>query len=232
MDESVPDNRVGRDCTRARVFLDTSVVKHSFRARRALRPRSASIEWNGKTHNLTLHDFVLIDPAARVTNKELMNEIDDLTKITALAVAGEIELQWHHEAREEFDRVWLVPSGGSPSLLTAPITWVDGPIWYRRMTTSLLPGDGWPRVDEQFEFLAGLDMPRFLQLQKLTGAYQGKIKNRNQLLDAFHIWCAEVANSTHFLTTDLKLIKHIRRQTTNQPLINVVSPSELLAEIQ
>lgn len=226
------DRRTERDSKRPRVFLDTSVVKHSFREQHALRPRSASIEWQGKTINLTLHDFVTIDPASRVRNTSLMGEIDALSRITALAIEGAIELQWHHEAREEFDRVWTIPSGGQPALLTAPITWVESPFIYSRMSTSLLPGDGWPKIDEQFEFLTELDMPRFLQLQKLTGAYQGLTKNRNQLLDAFHIWCAECAKSTHFLTTDLKLIRHIRRQTNIQPLVSVVSPLELLADIQ
>ena len=46
--------------------------------------------------------------------------------------------------------------------------------------------------EEQFNFLRSLQHDRFPELQRNTGAYQGEAEiNRNQLLDAFHLWCSE-----------------------------------------
>ena len=84
---------------------------------------------------------------------------------------------------------------------------------------------------EQFRFLGSLRHPRFLALQKMTGAYQGPGKlNRNQLLDAFHLWCAEHNHCSFFLTLDFKLLK-VLRKGKNQPRVKAVKPSELLAEV-
>ena len=65
----------------------------------------------------------------------------------------------------------------------APIERVDAPVKYGRVMVGL----GFDSKDAQFQFLSSLKNRRFLELQKITGAYQGEGKlNRNQLLDAFH----------------------------------------------
>ncbi len=84
----------------------------------------------------------------------------------------------------------------------------------------------------QFEFLSGLHHERFMELQKLTGAHQGQRKaNRNQLLDAFHIWCAEHSDCDYFLTMDLKLIRMVSNNRKRNLRLKLVGPSELLWEI-
>jgi predicted nucleic acid-binding protein len=65
----------------------------------------------------------------------------------------------------------------------------------------------------------------------MTGAYQGSGKlNRNQLLDAFHIWCAEFNKCDYFLTLDFKLLNVVRKQKRHS-LVEIIKPSELVTKI-
>jgi hypothetical protein len=90
--------------------------------------------------------------------------------------------------------------------------------------------EGWE--EGQYRFLCSLDHPRFRQLQRITGAYQGaQSANRNQLLDAFHLWCAEHNGSDYFLTLDFKLARVIEK-AKNKPSVPAVRPSELLNAIR
>ncbi len=75
------------------------------------------------------------------------------------------------------------------------------------------------------------EYPRFLELRKICGANQGSSVNENQLIDAFHIWCAEEAGATYFLTCDLKLRNLIRNRTQNPLRLELVAPTELLAAL-
>ena len=72
--------------------------------------------------------------------------------------------------------------------------------------------------------------PRFLELQRATGAYQGDRIDGNQLIDTFHIWTAENANCDYFLTLDLKLVRIVQGHKTHPPKTKVVSPQQLLEE--
>ena len=94
-------------------------------------------------------------------------------------------------------------------------------------------GLGFDSKDAQFQFLSSLKNRRFLELQKITGAYQGEGKlNRNQLLDAFHFWCAEFNSCAFFLTLDFKLIRMLNsaRVKHASPTL-AVRPSELMQKL-
>lgn len=214
---------------RPRVFLDTCVVKHSIRKKTVLRPRPPKqIRWGNTIHESIVHDVVTYDPTAKVQDEPLRTEIDRLTDVATLAKAGRIELLWHNESQIEFWGIYLIP-GGHSELLQAGVTMVEGPIRYGRVLSPTRPGETWSSV--QLEFLKSLHQPRFRALQKACGALQGEQIHDRQLLDAFHIWCAEEAKATHFLTTDLKLVRTVRACKTVSPLVRVVTPSELLTEI-
>jgi hypothetical protein len=122
---------------------------------------------------------------------------------------------------------WGLPKMGSATggFYRAPYEMVDAPIKYYRV----LIGMGIDSKEMQIKFLSGIKNKRFIELQKMTGAYQGKHEiNRSQLLDAFHIWCAEHNKCDFFLTLDFKLLKVIRKNMKTEPIVHVVRPSELL----
>ena len=77
--------------------------------------------------------------------------------------------------------------------------------------------------------MCSIKHPRFTELAKMTGAYQGASKplNLNQALDAYHIWCAESAEIDYFLTMDYKLQKVVGRSKF-EPSVKVVTPDQLL----
>ena len=71
-------------------------------------------------------------------------------------------------------------------------------------------------MQAQFKFLRSLNDERFRELQAITGAYQGEGKiNRNQLLDAFHLWCAEGNGCDLFLVWTSSWRGLLKRQNAN-----------------
>ena len=110
----------------------------------------------------------------------------------------------------------------------APVEQVEAPVKYGRV----IIGGNQDAKEMQFNFLSRLNHKRFTELQKLTGAYQGPGKlNRNQLLDAFHIWCAEHNECEFFLTLDFKLIRIVTNNRSYNSTVKLVRPSELLNSI-
>jgi hypothetical protein len=202
-----------------RIFLDTSVVKHSIRNRPQLQA----------SENAGVYEFINVDPTAKVQDekhKKLREEIDLISKIAECAKRGEVELLWGIDSMTEFLRILDIPFPGFSVLAGAGITKVQGPVKFNY----IVPHDrSWKTV--QIDLLKSIEHPRYLQLRKACGANQGESVNGNQLLDAFHIWCAEYANSTHFLTTDFKLSRVIGKYKASPPIVSVVLPSQLLQEI-
>ena len=110
----------------------------------------------------------------------------------------------------------------------APIESAVSPVQYSRVMIGPLHSN--PK-EMQFDFFSGLKHRRFNELQRMTGAYQGPGKlNQNQLLDAFHIWCAEHNGCGFFLTLDFALIKVV--SGSRNRTIRLVKPSELLKHLK
>ena len=117
----------------------------------------------------------------------------------------------------------------SGKFYNAPYEIIEGPVQYERVVLGY-------NVDSdkaQYDFLCGIKHKRFIEIQKATGAYQGNNKtNKNQLLDAWNIWCAEHSNCDYLLTMDLKLIRMIKSNKKWECRVKIVKPSQLLDEIQ
>ena len=179
---------------------------------------------------VTVNDSAEIDPTSKITAEPLRTEINLLSDIAKLAKAGYIELLSHFEMELELLQIQLL--GRSRSEFDGiNIQRVEGPVRYARMLTSwqALPTESAKSL--QIAFLKGLQHSRYHELQRGCGAHQGGQINGNQLIDAFHIWCAESGGASHFLTTDLKLIRLTRQHRTSPPRVRVLTPSELLQEL-
>jgi hypothetical protein len=198
---------------KARVFLDTAVAKHSIRARTVLKPTRHQVNILGRLQEVVVQEIVKIDPAASVEPR-LRAQIDLLPEVVRRARVGDIELVWNIETQLEFFEIYLYPGGGTSELLDA-VKVIEGPIKYDRAITPMSPLSGETSRSLRTDFLRGLDCPRFLELQRACGAFQGDHGvNENQLVDAFHIWCAEAADASHFLTTDFRLVRAVRGHKT------------------
>jgi hypothetical protein len=205
------------------VFLDTSVLKHS--ADRLIRGRSRKVTryWGETPVTMDVTQFVEVYPNARVRGP-LIEEFRFLPLIADLAKTARVRLVTHAEVRAEF---WRLPKTDDPrgQFYGAPIEWGPDPLTYGRIMA------GWSAIhktDPQLDFVKGITHPRFQELRLATGANPDSGTYRNQLLDAFHIWCAEAASAKYFLTTDLKLVRLISRHKSHPPACRVVTPAQLI----
>ncbi|MHB1796225.1 MAG: hypothetical protein ACYCPO_14780 [Acidobacteriaceae bacterium] len=212
---------------KAKVYLDTNIFKFSATHLPRLRPREMIVDWGGTMQSVTVCDSVTVNPNDRINNSELRREAELLPQVAALATSGLADFLINTETRME---VWGLPDldSSTGSFYGAHFTVVDAPVQYSR----IMFGGNADYKEEQFDFLRSLRHERFGELQRITGAYQGETRiNRNQLLDAFHLWCAEHNSCDFFLSLDFKLARVIEK-SKGKPKVPVVRPSELLAAIQ
>jgi hypothetical protein len=210
------------------VYVDTNIFKFSATELPRLKPRTKAIRWGGNSHDVTVHDFVVENPNERIKNTDLKSEAELLPELAALGKEGQVRYVIQLEANLES---WSIPNMDSNSgrFYGAPIESMEAPIFYSRVIAG---GPENPK-EKQFEFLANLENKRFIEIQKITGAYQGENQlNRNQLLDAFHLWCAEHNGCDYFLTMDFKLIKVALNRRKNGLKVKPIRPSELLLELR
>ena len=70
-----------------KVYLDTNILKFSATQLPRLQPRQHTIIWGGRTHEVTVHDFIDINPNDTIQNPDLKAEADLLRE---LAEAGKL----------------------------------------------------------------------------------------------------------------------------------------------
>ena len=205
-----------------RVYVDTNVLKFSATALHRNVPTKQKMDWAGKEIEVVIHESRVINPNLGIKNTELKGEADLLPRIADLSLQGKVQFVMQFEARDES---WGIPNMNSRTnqFYGAEIQYIEAPFKYSRVVAG-----GGRNIDHQYEFLKRVQHPRFDQLQMITGAWQGKNpKNRNQLIDAFHLWCAEHAGVEYFLTLDFKLQKQV--SLSNRPVqVQIVRPSEML----
>lgn len=209
-----------------KVYIDTTVLKFSATRLRRFRPREQTVKWGDLTIEAIVHDIVYVNPNDAIDNPELKAEAELLPTLAEAGKRGVVKYVIQMETMLES---WGIRDMDSETgkLYGAPIESVEAPIKYGRVVF----GPPYNAKDMQIDFLSGIKHERFIRLQKMTGAYQGPENlNRNQLLDAFHIWCAEHNKCDYFLTLDFKLVKECRRPNRHL-LVEVVKPSELLGKI-
>ena len=207
-----------------KVFLDANVFKFATTEQQRLVPRRTSIQWGPKIFDMVVHDLKVLNPNDRIRNPELKSEAGLVEKLAAKAKSGQFKAVSHFEVTFE--------TMGLPAMdcqrgrfYGAPVEQIKAPITYSRLFIS-------GRHDPERlvrDFLEGLSDPRFDELQKITGAFQGdRPKNLNQLLDAFYLWCAEFELCDYFLTLDFKLIRIVTKAARRRKAPRLVRPSELL----
>lgn len=204
------------------VFLDTCVLKHAIRGRELLRRQSGALTWQ----------LVEEDPVEmRGVATEMRGEINLLDDVAAIARVGSVKLVTHLEAVWELAGNLLVPGRMRSVFDGISVDKVGNPVPYARLLTPF-PGSGASSRSLTSEFLCGLQHPRYMELRRACGAYQGERQAPpNQLMDAFLVWCADDAGADFFLTTDLKLVRSVRACKSVRLDVRVTAPSELLAAV-
>ena len=212
---------------KAKVYLDSNIYKFSATQLPRSSPRSVSVNWGGHEQILTVHDPVTVNPNDRIENPDLKIEAELLPQVASLAKIGLVSFSTNIEVQIEIAGIPNLDSQ-TGHFYGADREIVDAPVKYSR---TLFGGLDDP-THAQLKFLLTLKNRRFLELQRITGAYQGEKKvNRNQLLDAFHLWCAEHNRCDFFLSLDFKPARVIEK-AKSKPAVRVVRPSQLLAAVR
>ncbi len=186
------------------IYLDTNILKFAAYRKMRLIPTLQHVRWGKIEDWVTVYSRVETDTRREIKDENLRVEIGYLRLISDAGKAGRARFFMNNETVLEswgLPGIWDTMDGDS----FQPIEYAPAPVNYGRV----IMGVGMDTKRAQQEFIASLPHPRLAQLKKWTGASQGKSTNRNQLLDAFHIWCAEYNGCTYFLTLDLKLIRSL-----------------------
>jgi hypothetical protein len=212
-------------------FVDSNVIKFATETE-VLVPRQQTINWGGKEIELTVHDFGTRREQDLVPDGELKTDASLIRRVAEEAREGKIRLITQAEVVHE---TWTLPWVRGAYLYDVEIEWVEAPVEYSRILGRIIPSPPSARRNDMkestVEFLASLEHTRFKQLQIACGADQGQQTNENQLIDAFHVWCAEAAGATHFLTLDFKLKRIVEGHKRFPPRVKVTKPSELLYDL-
>jgi predicted nucleic acid-binding protein len=212
-----------------KVYIDTNIFKFSAtELRRFVAKEVEPLQWGDITIDSPVYDIVSVNPNDKIPNEALKLEASLLQNVAEAAKHNIIDLVIHHETLLES---WGIPNMDSQSgkFYGAPYEIIEGPIRYSRVVL----GHNIDSDKAQYEFLRGIRHKRFIDIHKATGAYQGEKKvNKNQLIDAWNIWCAEHSQCQFLLTMDLKLIRMIKANKKWESTVSIVTPSKLLDAIQ
>lgn len=187
--------------TRFKVFLDTSALKAARDSDVVFLPTKQDLNWGHINTHVVVHQMAYENQNAKMARENPQGFDNRLHNrlVARLAKRGEVELLVSNEA--------LLEAMGVPridfSFYGSPRTVVPSPAPHAGI---VLGRNG---REHLYNTLRSMNDTRFLELQKLTGAFQGSGRepNKNQLFDAFHLWCAETGGARFFLTHDTKLIR-------------------------
>ncbi len=211
-----------------RVFIDTNVIKFSATKQLECIPvNKPTRNWYGKKTGYQVATVGYVNPNNNLRDgSEVKREAQLLPHIADLAKNGRIELYEDTEMQVESMGLPRI-SSVSGRFHGAPIKLATPPLIYSRIIIG--PSYFGSPYELSLDFFKGISDKRFKEIQKVTGAYQGKDHyNLNQLIDAFLIWSAEHNQCDYFLTLDFTLIKIVNHDKKERVCIKLVRPSELL----
>lgn len=212
----------------ADVFIDANILKFSAVKKHVYRPRKDTINWGGTEHEVELHEPYTTNDLHKIKNETQERDAVFLGMLAYAGISGRLKFHIHREVDLE---TWSLPGMASASgrFFGCPINGVADPV---PLPSRIIIGGEKKFKEHKLDFLCGIRHPRFIDLTKMTGAYQGTQKplNLNQALDAYHIWCAECAGMNYFLTMDYKLQKVVEKSKVETPVV-IRTPDQLLREV-
>jgi hypothetical protein len=209
-------------------YIDANIFKFAATALVRLFPRKQVIHYDGQTTEHRYFESRFVNPNDRISNPKLMAEVRLIETVANQVKAGRLkavaDLETHFET-------WGFPNMDSVHrrFYGAPVGPAPPPIHVDRFLFCA----GEDPLILQRNFLRDIRYPRFLELQKVTGGYQGKGRhNWNQVIDAYALWCAEHNQCDYFLTLDFRLIRIWENAHIGASTIKLMIPSQLLAVIE
>jgi len=206
-----------------RVFLDTTVVRNSQQKRVVWDEEPQLINWGGREFEVpvfTPHELTPNEKFKNQGNLKAYRDAKRIQYIEKIARLKLIKLLWHFELHWEFISRRKM-SKGTPSICQY-IEAANSPLLYGRTVASAFSNE-----DHQFEFLKKLTHPRYDEWKAAANVISGSKREKNQLLDAFHLWTAEHNWCDYFVTMDYKLIETVAQSSIKSSLV-LVCPTEFI----
>jgi hypothetical protein len=212
-----------------RIFVDTSIARFADRKREVWLKQKETIRWGKGLQEVEIARPHTFYPLEKLNNEQDAHTYADallIEKVEDLARAKLITLCWHFETHWEFirNKTLGIPA---PAILDL-IEKANCPIYYGRPLTSPFHDN----TDEQLEFLRRLKLSEYEKWKKLVGGAEPNTKReRNQLMDAWHLWSADHNHCEYFLTMDYTLIRSVGSRK-NDSKLRVVAPTQFLDEFK
>ena len=151
------------------VYLDTNVLKFAVHHRKVYRGHPQTIKWGHLEKTLIVYDLIETDEVSMLRSSK---QKDESRTLQLYRMLHDTENFGCHEQRNS-DRELATPEHGQRrrNFFGAKIVRAPPPIKFGRVIAGAIMD---PMKDLQFKFLASIKDKRFLELQKMTGAYQGK----------------------------------------------------------
>lgn len=213
---------------KATVFIDTNVFKFAAVKKRVFLKKKSSVNWGGQEIEADIHEQYTLNATDKIRNDIQRRDAVLIPYCAYAGICGAINYVIHHEVEMEIWRVKGMTSS-SGRFFGCPVEQLEVP-GYR--FSRVIAGGGHSFRDHLRIFLSNFSDPRFVEISKKVGGFQGQGNpiNLNQSVDAFHLWCAEKLDAEYFLTMDYKL----KRMLSKQGFVlkcKVVTPFELLLDI-
>lgn len=209
----------------ADVFIDTNIFKFSSVKKHVYRPTKTTLNWGGREFETEHYEPYTVNELHKIRNDRQKRDAVFLGMLAYAGISDWLKFYTHREVDLE---TWGLPGMASASgrFFGCTIHEVPDPI---APQSRIILGGGKKFKEHALDFLCSIEHPRFVELTKMTGAYQGSTKplNLNQALDAYHLWCAESYEIKYFLTMDYKLQK-VARLANVESSVNIVTPGQLL----
>ena len=204
------------------IYVDANIIQLSDVYRIRYLSEHRTLDWGGQTISTTTYGkYEIEDTSYEIKDDQLRKECFALRCLSRFDDLATIHFV------QQFETSLEIGSLGNPSIFDAKVQQVDGPIEYSRSL--------FDKRFPQWKFVNKIDHPRLNHLKKVAGVQEGmNEKNlRSQVMDAWHLWCAERNECNFFLTTDYKLINLVnsssKSKKNSQPImVKLVSPLNLM----
>lgn len=203
-------------------YVDTTVFKFSATELIRYVGQEKRVKWEPIEDAGLVFTERVINPNDNIKNIDLKLEAEVLPHLAEQGRTGRVRYVISDESQYE---IWGLPALDSETgtFYGDPLEFIESPFKGDRV----MGGLGIDGKAAQMDFLCSIKDKRFLAFQKAAGAYQGAhLPNRNQMIDAFHLWCAEHNNCDYFLTLDFSLIRALNRSKLKTD-VRIVRPTDL-----
>lgn len=212
----------------AKVFIDTNILKFSAVKKYCYLPKTTKNNWNGEDYEGKIYEHYTANDINKIKNDTQKRDAVFLGILAYAGISGSLEYFIHREVDLE---LWGLPGTSSPSgrFFDCPLSKIQDPFPPKER---IVFGGEKKFREHTLDFLSSIQEPRYLEITKMTGAFQGagRSLHLNQALDAYFIWCAECAGLEYFLTMDYKLIKVVA-SSKRETAVKLITPEGLLRDL-